>query len=232
MLEVTKVAPSRLIKERRGRRIAASSRNWEVSQIQEKRIIHDSFRADNGLQRQNGIPVPVEGKYIKLPRIRVAEDALSRYATKGQVKSVVVSRRADRWFAAIAVDTTSCLMFAKPRNRGVDLGVTTLATLSTGENYRSRRTRLCSTECADCPARYLERRKILPIATRRNKTGKTSRTDKANIRTNALHKLTTGLVLDHTVIRSRGSECERHGPQQTPCPPCHGSVLWRVQEGS
>ena len=80
---------------------------------------------------------------------------------------------------------------------GVDLGVTTLATLSTGEKITGPKAQGFSTECADCPARYLERRKILPIATRRSKTGKTSRTDSKHSHERS-PKLTTGLVLDPT----------------------------------
>lgn len=84
---------------------------------------HDSFRADNGRGT-----VPVAGKRIKLPRIgwlRMREEL--RFA--GQVSTVTVSRKADRWFAAVTVETgDDPPAFRDGARIGVDVGVATLAT--------------------------------------------------------------------------------------------------------
>ncbi len=54
----------------------------------------------------------------------------------GKILSATVSCVADRWFVSIAVDTQDDAHLPKVENQGavgVDLGVQTLATLSTGE---------------------------------------------------------------------------------------------------
>ncbi|AGI10574.1 Transposase (plasmid) [Xanthomonas citri subsp. citri Aw12879] len=54
----------------------------------------------------------------------------------GKIMSATISRVADRWFASIAVDTPESSHLPKAENQGavgVDLGVSALATLSTGE---------------------------------------------------------------------------------------------------
>jgi putative transposase len=58
----------------------------------------------------------------------------------GRVLSATVSRSADRWFVSIQVEVGE---YHKPRTAdgivGVDLGIHTLATLSTGEMIKSPR---------------------------------------------------------------------------------------------
>lgn len=78
----------------------------------------------------------VEDRRIRIPRlgwIRMRE-AL-RFA--GRIVSAAVSRTADRWYVSITVDTAH-LHLPPAENQGavgVDLGVTRLATLSTGETF-------------------------------------------------------------------------------------------------
>lgn len=200
MLEVTKVAPQQAIKN------AGEAYNRFFKKLGKfprfkKKGIHDSFRADNGPAKAGQDAVPVEGKYIKLPRIgwlKMREPL--RY--EGQVKSVVVSRRADRWFAAIAVDTDQLPHVRKNHGTvGVDLGVTTLATLSTGEKITGPKAHKALLNRMRRLSRSLSRKKK-DSANRHKAKQKLARLHAqiANIRTNALHKLTTGLVLDHTVI--------------------------------
>jgi len=75
--------------------------------------------------------IKVEGKKIKLSKIgwvRMAETI--RF--EGQIKSVI-SRQADKWFAAISIDTEDILHERKADNIcGIDLGIKHLATLSDG----------------------------------------------------------------------------------------------------
>ncbi|GBQ37562.1 hypothetical protein AA11237_1580 [Acidocella aminolytica 101 = DSM 11237] len=51
----------------------------------------------------------------------------------GRLKRVTISREADRWFASVTVETDDVRPVAQPLAAiGVDLGITTLATLSNG----------------------------------------------------------------------------------------------------
>ena len=58
-----------------------------------------------------------------------------RLRFKGKVMSATISRVADRWFVSVVVDIPDRSHLPRTENQGVvgvDLGVTTLATLSTG----------------------------------------------------------------------------------------------------
>jgi putative transposase len=89
--------------------------------------IHDSFCAAN----ETGT-FRCDGERIKLPVIgwiRMREAV--RFS--GKLKRVTVSREANRWFASIMVDTDGIEPVVQPLDCiGVDLGITTLATLSNG----------------------------------------------------------------------------------------------------
>ena len=200
MLEVTKVAPQQAIKNA-GEAYSRFFKKLGKFPRFKKKGIHDSFRADNGPSKAGQDAVPIEGKYIKLPRIgwlKMREPL--RY--EGQVKSVVISRRSDKWFAAIAVDTDQFPHVRKNHGTvGVDLGVTTLATLSTGEKITGPKAHKA----------LLNRLRRLSRSLSRKKKGSTNRLKAkqklarlhakiANIRIDALHKLTTDLVLNYSVI--------------------------------
>ncbi len=76
-----------------------------------------------------------DGKKIKLPRlgwIRMREAV--RFA--GALKRATISKIAGRWFVSVLIETDDVQPTARPakaRTVGVDLGVTRLAMLSTGE---------------------------------------------------------------------------------------------------
>jgi putative transposase len=93
-----------------------------------KKGVRDSFCAAN----ETGT-FRCDGKRIKLPVIgwvRLREAV--RFS--GPLKRVTVSREADRWFASVSVDMPDLQPVAQPIAAvGVDLGITTLATLSQGE---------------------------------------------------------------------------------------------------
>ena len=55
------------------------------------------------------------------------------------VKNCVVSRTADEWFVAFKVPFTATKTVKINEIVGVDLGIKTLATLSTGETYDNKR---------------------------------------------------------------------------------------------
>src|SRR3990167_5118756 len=135
MSEVTKVAPQQAIKNLGSAFNRFFKRQGKYPKFKKKGI-RDSFRADNGPVKKVEHAVEISNKKIKLPRvgsIRLTEKL--RY-TAGQIKSVTISRKADRWYAAISVETDQ-LTHARKNHAsvGVDLGIKTFVQLSSGESF-------------------------------------------------------------------------------------------------
>nr|ADN14726.1 transposase, IS605 OrfB family [Gloeothece verrucosa PCC 7822] len=93
---------------------------------------HDSFTLDNG-----GKPLNVGGRSLKLPTIGWVKtyEALPHTTCK----KFTISRTADEWFISFTYEQDK-----KPTNKeyevvGVDLGVKTLATLSTGKVFPNQK---------------------------------------------------------------------------------------------
>jgi len=152
----------------------------------------DSFTLDGSIS--------VGFNRIKLPRIgwiKTYEILPDNFTPK----SVTISKKASRWFVSFKIDSTSQITEKSVDVVGVDLGVKSLATLSTGEvfegskSYRKLEARLSRLQ-------YLNRHKVkfsnnwkkaqLDIAQLHNKI--------ANIRKDTLHKLTTYLAKNHSQI--------------------------------
>jgi putative transposase len=167
-----------------------------------KRGLHDAFRADPGPDKRHPDAVKTCGKRVRLPVVGwVAMREEVRFV--GRILSVVVSRRADGWYASFAIEVER-----EPAVRtdetvvGVDLGVTTLATFSDGSPPASAPKPL---------RRYLKKLKRLSRALSRKQTGSRNRAKAktklarlhrriGDIRLDALHKLTTGLVRYRTLV--------------------------------
>jgi putative transposase len=160
-----------------------------------KKGVHDSFRAaDSG-------SCETSSRRLRLPRvgwIRMREEV--RF--NGRLVSVTVSRVADRWFASIAVEVEHVVPARENQAVcGVDLGVRSLATFSDGtviEGPKALRANLSQ-------MRRLSRglsRKVKGSANRRKAKRRIARLHAriANIRGDALHKLTTELVRRFSVI--------------------------------
>ena len=99
-----------------------------------KRGVRDSFYLGDRFQFVNS-------KYVKLPKlsnpIRLAEEL----RLEGRVVSATISRTADRWFISVNVEITQTPFTVRESQDtvGVDLGVSALATLSTGEKIEPPR---------------------------------------------------------------------------------------------
>ena len=99
-----------------------------------KRSGKSSYQADNGTGS-----VKVDGKRIKLPCIgwiRLRE----RLRWRGEIRRVVVSKRAGRWFVSVLVKVTSTshsvhYLRGSPQIKGVDVGIKTLAVDSDGNEF-------------------------------------------------------------------------------------------------
>ncbi|NEP04960.1 MAG: IS200/IS605 family element transposase accessory protein TnpB [Okeania sp. SIO2G4] len=152
----------------------------------------DSFTLDGS--------ITVGFNQIKLPRIGWVKtyEILPDNVTP---KSVTISRKADRWFISFKTDTETQITEKSVDVVGVDLGIKSLATLSTGEvfpgakSYRKLEAQLSRLQ-------YLNRHKVkfsnnwkkaqLKIAKLHSKI--------ADIRKDTLHKLTTYLAKNHSQI--------------------------------
>ena len=94
---------------------------------------HDSFYI-------GGDQIKVEGRKLWVPNlgwVKLKEE-LRFIQFKGKINSVVISRTADRWYAAIQVDVD--LKIPQHENQvsvGVDLGILRLATLSNGVEFEA-----------------------------------------------------------------------------------------------
>jgi len=199
-LDVTKCAPQQAIKN-----LGTAFQRFFKGQGRypkfKKKGIHDSFRAENGPAKAGADAVPTDGKRIRLPKIGwVKMREAVRY--DGQIKSVTISRCADRWFAAVSVETDQLTHSRKNQGAvGVDLGVTTLATLSDGTKITGPKAHKAKLDRLRRLSRSLSRKKK-GSSNRRKAKMKVARLHAqiANIRSDALHKLTTELVLNHDLI--------------------------------
>lgn len=194
MLEVTKNAPQMAIIQ-----LGTAFQNFFAGRARypqfRKKGVHDRFTLSNDQFR-------VAGQRIRIPHIgevRMRESL--RFS--GKILSATVSRTADRWFVSITVETGQ----PAPRTEnqgavGVDLGVSALATLSTGE----------APVAGPKPHKaLLGRIKRLSRSLSRKKKGSANRRKAkdrlarfhariANVRSDSLHKLTTDLTSRFKVI--------------------------------
>jgi len=164
----------------------------------------DSFRADSGPERSRLNGVRTNGRRIKLPRIgwiRMRE----ALRFEGRILSVTVSRQADRWYAAVAVEVAHIVPLRTDTSiAGCDLGITTFATIANDQE--------CTKILAPRPlhrlvgrVRRLSKslsRKVCGSRNRRKAKTKLARLHAriSDIRTDALHKLTTRLVRSFRVV--------------------------------
>ncbi len=195
MLEVTKCAPQMAIKQlgvaykRYFQKIAGRP-------TFKKRGINDSFTLSNDQFK-------VKGKLIRVPNlgwVKMTEEL--RY--EGKIISATISRVANRWFVAITVDIAETPQKSENQAKqvvGIDLGITTLATLSTGEKR-------------DTPKALKENLGLLKHESKslsRKQKGSKNRAKArqqvaklhariANIRKDGLHKLTTELTKKYNVV--------------------------------
>lgn len=210
MLDVTKNAPQMAIIQ-----LGEAFKNFFAGRASypqfRKKGVHDRFTLTND-------QFSIDGCRIRIPNlgwVRMRESL--RFA--GKIMSATISRVADRWFVSITVDTDD-MPKHKAENQGVvgvDFGVSALATLSTGEppipgpkphkallNRLRRLSRSLSRKQKGSRNRAKTRTKLARLHARI-----------ANIRQDALHKLTTDLTRRfHTIgiedLNVRGMMRNRH----------------------
>ena len=210
MLEVTKNAPQMAIIQ-----LGEAFKNFFAGRTQypqfRRKGVHDRFTLTND-------QFSIDGCRIRIPHlgwVRMRESL--RFA--GRIMSATVSRVADRWFVSIAVDTPDSSHLPKAENQGavgVDLGVSALATLSTGEAIDGPKPHKALLARLQRLSRSLSR-KQKGSANRKKARAKLARLHAriAAIRNDALHQLTTNLTRRfHTIgiedLNVRGMVKNRH----------------------
>lgn len=189
MLEVTKNAPQMAIIQ-----LGDAFKNFFAG-----RAKYPQFRKKGRYERfsLSNDQFSIDGCRIRIPHlgwVRMRE-AL-RFS--GKILSATVSRVADRWFVSIAVDTPDNAHLPKAENQGavgVDLGVSALATLSTGESIAGPKPHKALLGRLQRLSRSLSRKQ--KGSSNRNKArAKLAKLHAriANIRSDALHQLTTSLM--------------------------------------
>ena len=150
---------------------------------------NDSFTLEGTVKilGSNKIQVPVIGvlkTYERLPQ--------------EQPKSVTISRTADRWFISFRFEVEPTNLTKPVPVVGVDLGVKTLATLSTGEIFEGAKS-YKKLEKKLARLQWLHRRKQIGSANWKRVQVQIARLHRkiANIRKDTLHKLTTYLAKNH-----------------------------------
>ena len=210
MLEVTKCAPQMAIIQ-----LGQAFQNFFAGRARypqfRKKGVHDRFTLTND-------QFDIDGCRIRIPNlgwVRMRESL--RF--NGKIMSATISRVADRWFASITVDVPDQSHLPKAENQGVvgvDLGVSALATLSTGETITGPKPHKALLTRLQRLSRSLSR-KQKGSANRKKAKAQLARLHAriANIRQDALHKLTTDLTRRfHTIgiegLNVRGMMANRH----------------------
>ena len=147
------------------------------------------YQADNGVGT-----IRVEGKRMRLPGIgwiRMREQP--RFG--GAIRSVHISERGGRWFASLLFAAAENPALCDGETLGVDMGLKTLATLSDGSRYESRKPLSAALRAIARLNRRLARQII--GGKRRAKTkARLARLHAriARVRADCAHKATTGIA--------------------------------------
>ncbi|WP_375671521.1 RNA-guided endonuclease InsQ/TnpB family protein [Bartonella sp. SD1336NMGDW] len=187
MMEVTKNAPQMAIIQ-----LGVAFKNFFSGRSRyptfRKKGVHDRFTLTND-------QIQLQGFKIRIPKlgwVRLRE----QLRFQGKILSATISRKADRWFVSLSVETDNQESLSENQAIvGLDLGINALATLSTGEtiggvkpykallNRLRRLSRRLSRKQKGSSNRYKEKQKLAKLHARIS-----------NIRTDHLHKVTTDLI--------------------------------------
>lgn len=201
MQEVTKNAPQQAIKNLGAAFNRFFKGKAQYPKFKKKGKVKDSFRADNGPAQKGFDAVRVVGKKIQIPCLGWVK-MTENLRFKGQIKSLIISRVADKWFATVAVEMESVAYGRKNQaSVGIDLGIKALATLSNGKVIKGAKshTRLLKRLKRQSRKLSLKKKQSMNSLRYARKLAKTHARI-ANIRRDYLHKATTDIVLNHSKI--------------------------------
>lgn len=189
------IAYKRAFSNVQNKRIVGKKKNPYGFPRFKKKGIHDSFKADDGRWLK-----PIDGK-LNLPIIgwiKLCEDV--RF--DGWIKSVVISRKANRWFASLTIEIKDQqIVYENQGMIGVDLGVKTMAVCSNGMKFEAPKPLKKKLKLLQRAQRVLSRRKKNSA----NRKKARLRVEKlhakiSNIRLDALHKATTTICKSASII--------------------------------
>jgi putative transposase len=173
----------------------------------------DSFRIDYTALRCLD-EISQGSQYLKIPNLEAPIKMAEALRYSGKIQAVVISRKADQWYAAFTVDSNISEIvggyhFPESKNQavGVDLGIANLAVLSDGTVIPgSKATRQYSEQLARAQ-KNLSRKKGSRKDEEKSRNYieqqmKVARIHKriADTRLDTLHKLTTFLAASYSVI--------------------------------
>ena len=196
MLEVTKCAPQEAIID-----LGRAFQNFFSGRAKhptfKKKGVHDSFRVSSGF-------FSIEGKKIRLPHIGSIPMREHLRWPEAKIVSVTISRRANRWYASVVLEAEDFGRKASPgaaaKTMGVDVGVreyvcsdATRHVLPRAYRRKERNLRRAQQALA---------RKKKGSANYRRQRGKVAKIHAqiANVRSDWLHKLTSGIASGNGVI--------------------------------
>jgi putative transposase len=190
MLEVTKNAPQMAIIQ-----LGAAFKNFFAGRAQYPRFKKKSKSRDSFTLTNDQFSI--DACRIRIPNLGLVR-MRETLRFSGKILSATVSRTADQWFASITVDTQDYHHLPPTENQGtvgVDLGVSALATLSTGEKVAGAKPHKALLSRLRRLSRCLSR-KIKSSANRHKAQQKLAKLHAriANIRQDSLHQLTTDLT--------------------------------------
>jgi putative transposase len=189
MLEVTKNAPQMAIIQ-----LGQAFKNFFAKRAAypkfRKKGIHDRFTLSND-------QFTVNASRIRIPHlgwVRMRESL--RF--EGKILSATISRRANKWFVSLNVATVNPPASTENENQvtvGIDLGLTQFATLSTGEMITGPKSHKAKLNRLKRLSKSLSR-KQKGSANRKKAGAKLAKLHYqiANIRNDAIHKLTTRIT--------------------------------------
>jgi putative transposase len=186
-----------------GGRAGKRPRKTACPRFKKKGTARDSYTAVDGPKKAGTDAAKIVNRRIQIPVVGWVRMRQSlRFS--GQIKRVTISRTADRWFASVLVDTPDIKPVPAKTKRpvvGVDLGVRTLATLSTGEKVEGPKAMRTLMPKLRRASRSVGR-KVKGSANRRKAVRKLARLHYriACVRNDATHKLTTRLAKGFRVV--------------------------------
>jgi putative transposase len=196
--ESSKASPQQALAEVRKAWDRCFKKTSKQPRFKKKGKSKDSFYLEQGTVARPGISN--DGRRIKLPKIgwvRLAEP-LPVSATH----NCVISRTANKWFVAIKCEVEKPPVEADRPNVGVDIGIKSLAVTSDGKvfsnpkAYQRMSKRLKRLQRAVSRKTQCSNNRIKAIGALARIHARV-----ANIRKDAIHKLTTYLAKNHSVVR-------------------------------
>lgn len=151
-----------------------------------KRGCKDSFYVSNDR-------IEVRGKSVKIPKIGWVK-MREELRFEGKIISATVSKRADRWFISISVDTNRSIERTEDSTIGIDLGIKSLAVTSSGDAFDNPKPLRKAQKQLKRAQRVVSRR--IKGSKNRNKAKKRLARRHArvyNIRQDFLHKMTSSI---------------------------------------